>query len=522
MSKPPVRAGILTQDQPLQLRAGIYTRVSKDVRKGSEREAISVDSQARECRRVADDEGWTIIDKPYCDNDVSASKYSRKTREDWPRMLADLEAGRFDVIIMWESSRGSRKLSEWSAFLEQAAEKGILIHIVSHDRTYDPRKGRDWKTLAGDGVDAEASSNETSQRVQRLKTAGRIEGRPDGKLCFGHKREYDPETGVLLRQVAHPQESLVVKEIFKRIQGGDSLVGISRDLIRRSELPKDDPEWVIGLPSGAPYRIQAVRQIATRAAHAGKIRHGSELFKAQWDPIVPEAQWLAVQQILSDPARRTTIRPGRVRYLLSRLMLCGVCGSLVELRRIDKKQRYSCGGVLPDGRRAHREGCATVLMTDEVDDFVIMKLAQVLCDESLVASLTESDDSEQIAARVKAAEMRAELEALWDKAAARIAGYTSERAAKLEAAWMPEIERLEEESLGTSNSGAAVAAALVAEARRSGIEGSALEKVMFRAIKKVPLPGRRELIRTFLPPMRLHPVKKRGVQPFDPTRITFG
>lgn len=519
MSSPPLRAVSYTT-QP-QLRAGVYTRVSKDIRKGSDREAISVDTQARECRRCADDEGWKIVGDPYCDNDVSASKYSRKARKDWPKMIADLEADRFDVIVMWESSRGSRKLSEWSRFLELASEHGVLIHIVSHDRTYDVRKGRDWKTLAGDGVDAEASSNETSQRVRRLKAAGRDDGRPDGKLCFGHRREYDPGTGGLLRQVPHPLESLVVKEIFARLLGGDSMVAIANDLNRRAKLDRDDSEWVTRLPSGAPYRVQAIGQIATRAAHAGKIAHGDELFEAQWDPIVPVAQWYAVQQILSDPARRTTIRPGKVKHLLSRIMLCGVCGALVEVKKIGGKRRYICRGVQPDGSRTGREGCAASLM-DDLENYILDKLAAVLCDEDVLALMTHSDDSERAAARDRAAEMQAELDVLWERAAAREPGYTMERAARFEAAWMPEIERLKKESTAGLDAGAAIAAELIAAARQSGIAGSELHAVVREAVEEVPLPGRRELIRKFLSPFYLHPVKKRGVQPFDPSRIEFG
>jgi hypothetical protein len=45
---------------------------------------------------------------------------------------------------------------------------------------------------------------------------------------------------------------------------------------------------------------------------------------------------------------------------------------------------------------------------------------------------------------------------------------------------------------------------------------------MREAVDAFPLPGQRQLIRKFLSPIRLHRVKKRGVQPFDPSRIQFG
>lgn len=526
MSKPPVRAGIFTRDQALPLRASIYTRVSKDARKGTIREAISTDSQAIGCQDVADDEGWKVVGPVYCDNDISASKYSKKVREDWPRLIADLEAGRFDIIIMWESSRGSRKLSEWSRFLETAAERGVLIHIVTHERTYDPRNERDWKTLATDGVDAEVESSRTSKRVGRLKNAARVAGRPDGRCPFGFQRNYDSKTGALLEQVHEPLQSAVVKEIFKRIDGGDSLVAVARDLNERAALPRDDPRWLVGLPSGARFRTQTVRRIATQAAHAGKIRHKSELFDAEWEQIVTFKQWHAVQTILSNPERKTTVRPGRVKFLLSGLILCARCGSKVVVVKSKANRgqlRYSCRGFRPDGTRSGRSGCVSAPFVPEVADFVLLSLARVFCVEDFVQSLSLTDDTERVAAQEKAAEMQANLDAMWERVAAMEPGFTAERAAALEAKWTPEIARLQEEATAGLDGAQSVAAELLTEAKRSGLAGSALETVMFRAVKKLPIPGQRELVKTFLPALILLPSVRRGAQ-YTPAaeRIRYG
>src|SRR5690606_40403470 len=112
---------------------------------------------------------------------------------------------------------------------------------------------------------------------------------------------------------------------------------------------------------GGAYRPAAVRQIATRAAHAALIPNPrGELLPASWDPIVDVDKWWAVQRILADPSRRTTSRPGRIKHLLTRLMTCAVCGAYIELKRISGAQRYTCRGNLPGGRRSGREGCASI------------------------------------------------------------------------------------------------------------------------------------------------------------------
>jgi site-specific DNA recombinase len=79
--------------------------------------------------------GWQIAAE--YEDAVSTSRFARKQREDWPRLLADIEAGRLDVVVLWESSRGSRRAAEWMAFLDLCRDRQVRIHVTSHGRTYD-------------------------------------------------------------------------------------------------------------------------------------------------------------------------------------------------------------------------------------------------------------------------------------------------------------------------------------------------------------------------------------------------
>ena len=42
----------------------------------------------------------------------SASRFATRERKDWARLLADLAAGRFGVLMLWEASRGDRDAPE--------------------------------------------------------------------------------------------------------------------------------------------------------------------------------------------------------------------------------------------------------------------------------------------------------------------------------------------------------------------------------------------------------------------------
>jgi hypothetical protein len=79
-----------------------------------------------------------------------------------------------DVVVLWESSRGGRELEEWAAFLNACRRTGTGIYITTHGRLYDMANGRDWRSLAEDGVDSAYESEKTSVRIRRHVAAGPV------------------------------------------------------------------------------------------------------------------------------------------------------------------------------------------------------------------------------------------------------------------------------------------------------------------------------------------------------------
>jgi DNA invertase Pin-like site-specific DNA recombinase len=54
----------------------------------------------------------------------SASRYARRKRDDFDRLIDDLKNGQFgaDLLWLWESSRGSRRVGEWVTLIELCEE----------------------------------------------------------------------------------------------------------------------------------------------------------------------------------------------------------------------------------------------------------------------------------------------------------------------------------------------------------------------------------------------------------------
>jgi site-specific DNA recombinase len=307
-------------------------RVSKD-RSGRER---SNEEQHADNSGAAERRGWALVGEPYHDIG-SASRYARKARADFGRLIADLESAAFgaDVLIMWESSRGSRRVSEWARLIDLCEDREVKIFVTSDVKLYDPSDGRDRKALHDDASDAEYESDKTSKRSRRAHAAAAASGwMGPGHPPFGYRRVYDAESGRLVGQVEELAEAETVREIFRRVRAGDSLRAIAADLTERGVLRR-----------GVPFTGHTLRVIALNRAYLGERVHdpsrkgnpqglpgpNAAITAAVWPAIVDRALWSDVNHRLTDPAR-TTIRPGRATHWLSGVALCDTCGGPMAAR----------------------------------------------------------------------------------------------------------------------------------------------------------------------------------------------
>lgn len=406
--------------------AAIYLRQSKDSTK-------STTEQDVECRELCAEHGWSI-GGVYRDG-ISASRFTRKERDGWSELLGQIRAGRFSVLVMWESSRGDRKLPEWAAFLDLCRDRALLIHVVSHGRTYDLRQSRDWKTLAEDGVSNAFASEETSVRLLRNARGLARKGHPYGRVPYGYMREYavvkDPDTGKqvrLVEQVPDPETAPVVREIFRRIGRGDPINAIRKDLERR------------GVPAstGSRWWATTIRQLALRSAYVGKRDHKGELHDAAWPALVTDKQFARARRVLLGPDRRVGVKPGAVKYRLTRAAKCDVCGM-----PIGGRPRHPAGVFRYDCVDGH-----VSVRGDWLEAYVFGIVGERLSRDDAYAALAQVDDSVAQAALDEADQLRARLDEFRDEAAA--GGLTAASLARVEARLLPQIEAADERAHAAS------------------------------------------------------------------------
>src|SRR5947209_3277081 len=105
-------------NQPVvrKLRCAIYTRKSSE--EGLDQEFNSLDAQRDACEAyIASQkaEGWLLVHNRYDDGGISGATLERSALK---QLLADIEAGRIDIVVVYKIDRLSRALMDFAKLVE--------------------------------------------------------------------------------------------------------------------------------------------------------------------------------------------------------------------------------------------------------------------------------------------------------------------------------------------------------------------------------------------------------------------
>jgi site-specific DNA recombinase len=319
------------------IRCAIYCRISWDW----EGKGLGVQRQLEDCLAIAKRLGWTVVDH-YIDNDTGASRYSKKkTREQYNRLLADIEAGRIDAVVIWMEDRLQRQVIELAEFLKVCDAAGVR-RIASAGGEFDLSDPDQRTMLYIKAAMAEAEIEKMSKRMRRKneERATKGERHLGGRRPFGEA--WHGAQAVSEEQAA--QERDLIREAVSRIIAGDSLRGIVTDWEKRG----------IRSQFGNLWRNTNLRRCLLSPRLVGMRDYNGQLVQGDWEPIISMEEWEAVRAILQDPARYKYERGGTPKYLLSGLVHCGHCDAKLYPRKIRSKRVYYCMPTAPKG------GCGKV------------------------------------------------------------------------------------------------------------------------------------------------------------------
>jgi DNA invertase Pin-like site-specific DNA recombinase len=325
------------------VRAAIYTRISQAEKDPKKAKALGVDRQEEDCRRLCIERGWEVVEPVYCDDGISASKYSTKPRPQYERLLNDIRIGRIDAIVVYAKDRLYRRPVELESLISLMEEVGIT-RLVSVDAELDVTDTEGRYHARIDAAGAARESDKISDRVRRQRQQVAEGKAPESSAGGSRPFGFEPD-----RVTIREPEAILVRSAAKRIREGGSLRAIVRDWTEAN----------IPTASGAPWRSDTVRQILThprtngrRQFRAREIGAGPDTVwpKAVWPAILDDEAFTAVGAILNDPSRKITT-PSR-RYPYRTILRCSVCGRVLgsnpTRRRLsdgtlsEAKRNYAC------------------------------------------------------------------------------------------------------------------------------------------------------------------------------------
>jgi DNA invertase Pin-like site-specific DNA recombinase len=295
------RASGSTLQTPRRLRCAIYTRKSSE--EGLDMEFNSLDAQREACEAyIASQrsEGWAAIREPYDDGGVSGGTLERPALQ---RLLADVEAGLIDVIVVYKIDRLSRSLMDFARLVDIFDRNQVTFVSVTQSFNTTTSMGR--LTLNILLSFAQFEREVIGERIRDKFAASRKRGMwMGGYVPLG----YDVRDRKLIINEA---EAATVRMIFKRFVAIGSATKLAKALVAESVRTK----------SGRPVDKGYIYRLLNSRVYLGEATHKGVSYPGEHVAIIDRSLWDKVHSILqTSPRLRAANARARTPALLKGLI----------------------------------------------------------------------------------------------------------------------------------------------------------------------------------------------------------
>src|SRR3982075_1734345 len=306
-----------------KLRCAVYTRKSSE--EGLEMEFNSLDAQREACEAfIASQrgEGWILVPDRYDDGGVSGGTLDRPALK---RLLADVDAGRIDIVVVYKVDRLSRSLLGFHKLIEMfERRKTTFVSITQSFNTTDAMGRMHLNIML---TFAQYEREATGERIRDKVAASRQKGIfMGGWAPFG----YEVRDRKLIIQ---PIDAEQVQSIFKRFVQLKSATVLARELV----LAGATNRYGHLLDKGVLYRLLNNRVYIGDAVHKGVAYPGEH--KA----IIDGKLWDQAHAILKQSPRRRAARARAQTPALLKGLLFGPDGAAMSpthTRKAGRLYRY--------------------------------------------------------------------------------------------------------------------------------------------------------------------------------------
>jgi site-specific DNA recombinase len=291
-------------------RCAIYTRKSTD--EGLDQEYNSLDAQRDAgLAFVASQrhEGWVVVGDGYDDGGYSGGNLDRPGLK---RLMADIEAGDVDIVVVYKIDRLTRALSDFAKLVDVFDRNGVSFVSVTQQFNTTTSMGR--LTLNILLSFAQFEREVTGERIRDKIAASKAKGMWMGGM---------PPLGydvVERKLVINAAEAELVRGIFCRYAEHGSTAQLVRELAIEGQTTKS---WITQGSlhrSGRPIDQQYLFAMLRNRIYLGEMVHKGESYRGQHQAIVSPELWNAAHAFIErrkqGPREHRTKHPALLAGLL--------------------------------------------------------------------------------------------------------------------------------------------------------------------------------------------------------------
>jgi site-specific DNA recombinase len=385
------------------VRCAVYTR--KSTEEGLEQEFNSLDAQ-REAGEAfiasQKSEGWVCLPDRYDDGGFTGGNMERPA---FKRLMAEIEAGRIDCVVVYKVDRLSRSLLDFTQIMESLERRGVSFVSVTQQFNTTSSMGRLTLNilLSFAQFEREIISERTRDKIAAARRKGKWSG---GRPVLGY--DVAPGEG---RLVVNEDEAARVRAIYEAYLDRQSLIETIKELGARGWTNK---RWITkkGHESGgAPFNKHSLHSLLTNVLYIGRLTYKDEIHNGEHPAIVDEETFRRAGQILKRNGA-TGGRHVRNRFgaILKGLIKCVPCNcAMVPTHATKKNRRYRYYVCANAQKRGWHTCPSKSIPAGEIEKFVVDQVRGIGRDPAL---LVETLGGARAEAKARIKELEAERSGL--------------------------------------------------------------------------------------------------------------
>ena len=314
-----------------QIRCAIYTR--KSTEEGLEQAFNSLDAQREACAAYITSqkhEGWVLSPELYDDGGFSGGNMNRPGLT---ALMAEVQAGRIQVIVVYKVDRLTRALSDFAKIVEVLDAQGASFVSVTQSFNTTTSMGR--LTLNVLLSFAQFEREVTGERIRDKIAASKKKGMwMGGPVPLG----YDVRDRKL---VINDAEAATVRHIYERYLATGSVRALLDELSADGVCTKATVGKSGVARGGIAFTRGSLFHLLGNRVYIGEIKHRDVHHPGEHGPIIPTQLWDAVQALRSSNGVTRTHDSNVIEpSLLAGLMLDDLGRKMTPSHACKGAQRY--------------------------------------------------------------------------------------------------------------------------------------------------------------------------------------